>query len=163
MTSITFSMAEFCKELNTMIEDKNIQYINNEYYLTKPYDEKYIVKEIDYHKINCSNFNSLLNQLQLLFDSVKLHRLYKLGDLTKIIFKFVDRDYTIQKSEHLYKITSYFYDNTLIEQEKKEHFGKEFNETLEKQAELFHHIYENPPLTSNDPLLRKNDFSCIIQ
>jgi len=139
MTSLTFSMAMFCKEINDMINENklSIAYFFDKTYDCKSYyfthlkdddeetnqgriDKTNLVKEIDYHNMNSVNFSALIDELDLLYISAS----YIKGDITNLIFQVIRENYDIEKEDHLYKI--YRNDeNELVEKEKEEHLKEE--------------------------------------
>lgn len=154
MASLSFSMALFCKELNELIKENEfkIVYCKDYGYECKSYffthleekvddsedkeviekynknrkNKKYLVDEIDYHKVTLHSFPALLDELNLLFEhSPKLEK----GGLTTMIMIITKHGFEeLIKDGNLYKIESEFNDT---EKEKDED-----EEVNEKKTEI---------------------------
>jgi hypothetical protein len=157
MTSLTFSLAILCKEINELVEENKLtlSYYEDEdcgcksYFFThldeiiedqngeevvdsisreKRLDKKNHVDKIDYHNINFeSAITVFIDELRVLFDTEQ-GRLYQKGELTTLVLIAVHHGYDLFENEHLWRIEAEYKD---FELEKL--VDKERQEYVEKQ------------------------------
>jgi hypothetical protein len=163
MTSLTFSLAVLCKEINELCEEHKLtlSYYKDEDYGCKSYffthldeyvedqngeevidyvsrekrqDKQNLVSKIDYHNINNEEaITVFIDELCLLFDREKL---YKRGDLTNLVLIAVNHGYDLFQNEHLWRIEAEYKDSELekiVDIERQEYLKKQEIKEVEKK------------------------------